>query len=307
MTILTLKHPMEHSTMYPFAENQTFYSERLSQLYSGYVSKIPSFELKQAMLYALENTGKLLRPQLVYAAGHIFNASLGNMDLPASAMEVMHTYSLIHDDLPCMDNADLRRNKETCHRVFGESIAVLTGDALQTLAIQIIAHHPSTLSVKQRLDMIATLSVASGALGMAAGQAIDMNLSGNISESLLLEMYRLKTGALFTACLELGRLSSNNNNEQDKAALHCFGDCVGLAFQIQDDLLDMQKDTHRLGKTAGIDAKNNKMTYPVLFGVEKAETKMAALYDCALESINHFGHHANDLRGLTQYLLSRDK
>lgn len=288
---------------------QTQSAQRINAIYESYLRDIPSLDLKQAINYVLSNQGKLIRPQLVYASGNIFNAPLENLDVAASAIEMMHTYSLIHDDLPCMDNADLRRNQITCHKQFGDGMGVLTGDALQTLSIQILATHIAPLSSKQRLAMIKTLTQACGPFGMAAGQALDinMNLDKNLSENLILELYKLKTGALITACLELGRLSSTNEDEFDKKTLLDFGEAIGLAFQIQDDLLDMQGAAIQLGKKQGMDVKNNKMTYPVLFGVDKAQDKIDMLYLTALDAINHFGNKANLLREFTQYLLKRSR
>jgi farnesyl diphosphate synthase len=282
---------------------------RLTQMFSSYLNEIPSLELKQSMQYTLLNRGKYIRPLLIYATGQIFDASLDNLDLPASAVELIHTYSLIHDDLPCMDNADLRRGRAACHCVYGEAIAILTGDALHTLAIQILASHRAPLPTDRRLQMIAALSKACGPFGMAAGQALDLTTMGEetVSPDLLDTVYRLKTGALISACVELGRLSSKDNDSLNQTALKTFGDCIGFAFQIQDDILDKEATTASLGKNQGLDLKNNKITYPVLFGMQNAKDKVQSLYEEALDSINYLGNKAGLLRALAKEMFARKK
>jgi geranylgeranyl pyrophosphate synthase len=261
------------------------------------------------MEHTLSNPGKYIRPLLIYATGHIFDASLDDLDLPASAVELVHTYSLIHDDLPCMDNADLRRGKPTCHRTYGEAIAVLTGDALHTLAMQILASHEASLPIDRRLQMIAALTNACGPFGMAAGQALDMTTLGNhhLSSDLLNTVYHLKTGSLISACIELGRLSSNDDDLFNQQALKRFGGCIGLAFQIQDDILDQEGTAQILGKNQGLDMQNKKITYPVLYGMQNAKDKVQSLYQEALDAINYLGSKAQLLRVLTKELLDRKK
>jgi len=287
----------------------TLCDTRLQTMFSHYVQEIPSLELKTAMKYNLFNGGKHLRPLLIYATGSIFDAPLENLDIPASSVELIHTYSLIHDDLPCMDNADLRRGKPTSHKVYGEGMAVLTGDALHTLATQIIASHPTPLNADRRLQMIKVLSHACGPFGMAAGQALDITVMNDdiISTDLLIDIYRLKTGALFAACIELGRLASTDDDDTNQRALKEFGDCIGLAFQIQDDILDMETPTALLGKPQGIDAKNKKVTYPKLCGLIEAKTKVQSLYQEALEAINYLGYQAKLLRDLAGHMLQRNQ
>jgi farnesyl diphosphate synthase len=258
---------------------------RLEDVFKHYLHDIPSLELKNAMEYTLFNGGKRIRPLLIYATGCIFDAPFENLDIPASSVELIHTYSLIHDDLPAMDNADLRRGKPSCHKVYGEGVAVLTGDALHTLAMQMLANHPAPLQAEKRIQMMAVLSKACGPYGMAAGQALDITVmdSNAMSIQLLTDIYRLKTGALFTACIELGRLASSDDDEINQKALKEFGDCIGLAFQIQDDILDVEVETTLLGKRQGIDMVNNKITYPKLAGIDKAKDKVQTLYkkiDC---------------------------
>lgn len=284
-------------------------TSRLEADFLSLIDGIPAADLKAALKYTLLNGGKRLRPLLVYAAGTCFAAPEENLRIAACAVEMMHTYSLIHDDLPCMDNADLRRGKPTCHREFNEGLAVLTGDGLQTLAMETIATRTAPLSADRRLMMIAALSNACGPSGMVAGQALDISMlqDPNLSESLLLEIYRLKTGVLFTTCLELGWLASNDENERHLQSLRHFGDCLGLAFQIQDDILDIVATSDQLGKTQGQDSKNNKVTYPERFGLSEAKDKVDFLYDEALSTINYMGNKAFLLRALARRMLSREK
>lgn len=282
---------------------------RVETLRSQCLRNIPSVELKDALEYSCSNGGKHLRPLLVYATGAIFDASLENLDIPACAVEFIHTYSLIHDDLPCMDNADLRRGKPTCHKVHGEAMAVLSGDALHTLAFQIITNQPAELKADRRLQMIKTLAQACGPFGMEAGQAMDISVlnDATISTHLLEDIYKLKTGALITASIELGRLASKDNDEINQRALIEFGNAIGLAFQIQDDILDIEAETNTLGKQQGIDNLNNKVTYPKLAGMNQAKEKVESLYENALQAINYLGHRAQLLRDLTNHMLVRKK
>jgi len=284
-------------------------ASRLENIFPLYLKSIPALELKTAMEYSLLNGGKRIRPLLIYATGLIFNASLDNLDIPAAAVEIIHTYSLIHDDLPCMDNADLRRGKPTCHKVYSEGMAVLTGDALHTLAMQLMATHPAHLKPEKRLRMVTALSKACGPFGMAAGQALDITVMNDetISLNLLEEIYRLKTGALISACIELGHLASHDDDEFNQRALKEFSGSIGLAFQIQDDILDIETETAILGKPQGIDHKNNKVTYPKLVGLNPAKDKVEALYQQALEAINYLGNQAQLLRDLISFMLQRIK
>lgn len=283
-------------------------STRLEKMFSQYLYEMSSLELKAAMSYTLLNGGKHLRPLLIYATGFIFDAPLENLDIPAAAVELVHTYSLIHDDLPCMDNADVRRGKASCHKMYGEGMAVLTGDALHTLAMQILADHPAKLSSDRRLQMIKVLSIACGPFGMAGGQALDITvmLDEKISADLLENIYQLKTGALFKACLELGRLSSRDDDEFNQEALNNFGEKIGIAFQIQDDILDIESTTQSLGKVQGLDAVNKKMTYPKLFGINQAKDQVQTLYQQGLEAINYLGDKAQLLREITGVMLKQE-
>lgn len=282
--------------------------ERLGNLLTFYVEEVPALELRQAMQSVMTTPGKRLRPLLIYTSGHVFHAPSENLDLAAVAVEMIHTYSLIHDDLPCMDNADLRRGQPTCHKQFGEGMAVLTGDALHTLALQILSTHPAPISDEKRLAMISSLTRACGPLGMAAGQALDITImqDNDLSDSTLLDIYHLKTGALFTACLELGWIASDNDDEKALTTLRTFGKAIGLAFQIQDDIIDATKSSQESGKTQGIDNTNKKTTYVSIHGVPAAKVKVESLYEEALEVINYLGNRAFLLRELAQKMLRRE-
>lgn len=277
---------------------------RITELFDFYLQKKISQapELQQAMYYSVSNGGKYLRPLLVYATGHTFDAPLENLDIPACAVELIHSYSLIHDDLPPMDNADLRRGKPACHKAFTEAMAILAGDALQPLAYDIIASHPSCLSTEQRLAMIYLLSHASGLDGMAAGQALD--IVGVNSLPALEHMYALKTGALFATSVKLGMLAADTKVHPD---LEKFASYVGLAFQIQDDLLDFTSDPILIGKPVGLDVANKKMTYPSLLGVQQAQKKVQELLTKAIQELQIFGHKADLLRELVYSILQRKK
>lgn len=280
---------------------------RLEKMFSQYLANIPSLELKEAMEHTLLNGGKRLRPLLVYATGCIFDAPWDNLDAPACAVELIHSYSLIHDDLPCMDDANTRRGKPSCHKVFGEGMAVLAGDALQTLAMQVLTCSQSSLQADRRLQIIKVLSEASGAYGMVAGQALDITVMNDatISPKLLEDIHRLKTGALFSACIEMGRLAANDDDEFNERALKQFGDCIGYAFQVQDDVLDVEAASDQLGKPQGQDSKNHKITYPALHGLSKAKEKVQSLYQEGLEAINYLGVKAQLLRELVGFMLLR--
>jgi len=281
---------------------------RTEKLFTHYLRTLPtpSPALQQAMAYAVFNGGKRVRPLLVYATGYALDANFENADAAACAIEIIHSYSLIHDDLPAMDNADLRRGKPSCHKAFGEAMAILAGDALQTLAIQILATHPTELSPQQRLAMIAVLSEASGPDGMAGGQALDITpMDKTIAADKLMQLYELKTGALLTASVKLGILCAPSPDKQTQTSLEKYAECMGLAFQIQDDLLDMESNTTTLGKPQGLDTVNNKMTYPLLFGLDKTRQKIQELTDLSLNSIELLGEKAGALRELALHLLHR--
>jgi len=270
--------------------------------------KINPSILHQAMRYSVLNGGKRIRPILVYAAGFAVSADEGALDAPASAIEFIHAYSLIHDDLPAMDDDDLRRGKPTCHKAFDEAQAILAGDALQSLAFHTIAHGlPDSIPAEQRLEIVDTLAISSGSRGMAGGQAIDLASVGkslNIAE--LEDMHVHKTGALIRASIKMGALCQANIDKEQLKRLDHYAKCIGLAFQIQDDILDVTSDTQTLGKTQGADIALNKPTYPSLLGLEGAREMAAELHQDALNSLTIFEEKAAPLRWLADYIVKRD-
>lgn len=281
--------------------------QRQHILFETYLKKIdcPAKDLQSAMYYALTNGGKRLRPTLVYVMGCIFETPLEWCDAPALSVELIHAFSLIHDDLPEMDNADLRRGKPTCHKVFGHAIAVLAGDALQTLAFEIIANDPSSLSANQRVQMIKTLAQSIGKDGMTAGQALDIKGTETLTE--LLHMYYLKTGALFSASLKLGMIASNVYDQKIEQALQTYCYALSLAFQIQDDLLDLQGNPEITGKTQGLDIQNKKPTFPILLSKIEAESKVTELFTQSLNAIKPLGDKFQLLIELAHSLMQRRK
>ncbi|MHB0774794.1 (2E,6E)-farnesyl diphosphate synthase [Halomonas sp. WWR20] len=260
-------------------------------------------ELQSAMRYSVMGSGKRLRPVLVYAAGRALGAAEDTLDAPAAAVELIHAYSLVHDDLPAMDDDDLRRGRPTVHRAFSEATAILAGDALQTLAFEVLAarDHP-------RLGaLIRTLAQASGRDGMAAGQALDMSAVGVRPDvEALATIHRYKTGALIRAAVRLGALSAVPEDDPRVSALDTYAAAIGLAFQIQDDILDVTGDTATLGKTSGADALRDKPTYPALLGLPQAHDKAQSLLQEALEAIAPLGKDAAPLAELARYMIERD-
>lgn len=264
--------------------------------------------LHQAMRYSVLSGGKRIRPILVYASGYAVGADEMALDAPASAIEFIHAYSLIHDDLPAMDNDDLRRGKPTCHKAFNEAQAILAGDALQSLAFHTIAHGlPENVPARQKLDIVDTLAVSSGSRGMAGGQAIDLASVGkslNIAE--LEDMHVHKTGALIRASVKMGALCQPDIDKALLKKLDHYAKCIGLAFQIQDDILDVTSDTETLGKTQGADIALNKPTYPALLGLDGAREMAAELHQDAHDCLDIFAEKAAPLRWLADYIVKRD-
>ncbi|MBS1213301.1 MAG: ispA [Proteobacteria bacterium] len=269
-------------------------------------NKLPE-RLHQAMRYSTLGGGKRLRPLLAYATGHALGVSMDVLDGLACAVEFIHVYSLIHDDLPAMDNDDLRRGKPTCHRAFDDATAILAGDALQALAFQVLAQDPSiAVPAENRLAMIEALTTASGSCGMVGGQAIDLDSVGKALDLPGLEaMHIRKTGALIRASVRLAALAKPGLDAGAADRLDHYAKCIGLAFQIQDDILDEESDTQTLGKTQGKDRDNNKPTYPALLGLNGAKQKAAELHEEALDSLAGFGGEADHLRELSSFIIQR--
>jgi farnesyl diphosphate synthase len=263
--------------------------------------------LHQAMRYAVLAPGKRVRPVLVYATARTLGIDLEKVDGAACAVEIIHAYSLIHDDLPAMDDDDLRRGRPTCHRQFDEATAILAGDALQALAFYIISHDPEmTDDTGARLQMIENLAMFSGSRGMAGGQAIDLESVGkslNIAE--LETMHIHKTGALIRTCIQLAAFSSSNLDRDRFAALDSYAKCVGLSFQVQDDILDVTGDTATLGKTPGADSAHNKPTFPSIIGLQASQEKAGELHRQALLALSIFAEEADILRYISAWFVQR--
>jgi farnesyl diphosphate synthase len=264
--------------------------------------------LHEAMRYATLSGGKRIRPMLVYGAGQALEVPWERLDTPASAVELIHAYSLVHDDLPSMDDDDLRRNQPTCHRAYDEATAILVGDALQSLAFKSLCCDPGMQAEPLiRLSMVETLARASGSRGMAGGQAIDLEAVGrelNLAE--LENLHIHKTGALIRAAVRMGALLDPNDDKGLIQQLDHYAKCIGLAFQIQDDILDIEGDTETLGKTKGKDLVQEKATYPALLGMAGAKEKGAHLIEEALESLHDFDHKADPLRWIARYITDRN-
>lgn len=267
----------------------------------------PPEHLHAAMRYASLDGGKRVRPVLVYATGKALGVPLEQLDGPACAIEFIHAYSLVHDDLPAMDDDDLRRGKPTCHKAYDEPTAILVGDALQSLAFEILAHDPHMLpDPSLRLAMVEELARASGSRGMAGGQAIDIAAEGRqLDLAQLQTMHRYKTGALIRAAVRLGALSFPAITAEQRAGLDHYAESVGLAFQIRDDILDVEGKTEDTGKTQGADEQRNKPTYPALLGMDEAKQLAQELVEGALQSLQGLDQRADVLRGIAEYIVTR--
>ncbi|MGD9950655.1 MAG: polyprenyl synthetase family protein [Desulfobulbus sp.] len=265
----------------------------------------------ESMRYSLFVGGKRIRPVLCLAGAEAVDSSeaVRNSTLPvACALECIHTYSLIHDDLPAMDNDDLRRGKPTNHTVFGEAAAILAGDGLLTFAFDLLSGPASsTIADSVRIRVIQTIARAAGPLGMVGGQALDMIYEGQqVGYEILRSIHRSKTGALITASVLSGAMVAGATTDQE-TALRTYGNSIGLAFQIVDDLLDVVATTEELGKPAGSDAKADKVTYPSLFGVETSRTMAREAVQEAITALNIFDAQADPLRALAHYIVDRKK
>ncbi len=263
--------------------------------------------LHQAMRYSVLASGKRVRPVLVYATALALKIPLERVDGIATAIEIIHAYSLIHDDLPAMDDDDLRRGRPTCHKKFDEATAILAGDALQALAFYILSHDPAMIDdSSKRLQMIEKLALNSGSRGMAGGQAIDLASVGKTLDITELEtMHIHKTGALIRNCIQLVSLSTDSVSAEKIEDLDRYGKKIGLSFQVQDDILDVIGDTDTLGKPQGSDAGLDKPTFPSIIGLTAAREKVKELHQQALNSIAHFGPEADMLRSISQWFVDR--
>jgi geranylgeranyl pyrophosphate synthase len=243
---------------------------------------------------------------LVYATGEAFGASVETLDAAAAAVELIHVYSLVHDDLPAMDDDDLRRGRPTCHRAFDEATAILTGDALQARAFEILTQAPANIAATARLEMLRVLADAIGTRGMAGGQAIDLEaVKRPLDEAALERMHRQKTGALIQASVLLGAICAGVQHAAERAALTEFGAEIGLAFQIQDDILDVEGTTAALGKRAGADAGRVKPTYPSVLGLENARAQSQFRRDRAIAALEPLGERCAHLHEFAHFLVAR--
>ncbi|MEW6331634.1 MAG: farnesyl diphosphate synthase [Pseudomonadota bacterium] len=263
--------------------------------------------LHEAMRYVTLDGGKRVRASLVYAAGQAVGAPDNALDVPACAVELIHAYSLVHDDLPCMDDDDLRRGKPTCHKAFDEATALLAGDALQSLSFEILAHDPTlTIGPAQRLRMLATLAEAAGSHGMAGGQAIDLASGGKtLALAQLEDMHLRKTGALIRASVLLGALAREGVAAEKLAALENYSRAIGLAFQVVDDILDVEGQAETLGKNPGMDRARGKSTYPQILGLAEAKSHAQVLRKQALESLAPLGDNGGVLAELAGFIIER--
>lgn len=262
--------------------------------------------LHDAMRYAVLGGGKRVRPLLAFAAAEVSGADAERVEVAAAAVEIIHAYSLVHDDLPSMDDDVLRRGKPTCHVQYDEATALLVGDALQTLAFQLLAENELADTPFIQLEMVKLLAAASGSRGMAGGQAIDLESVGRALTLPELEFMHIhKTGALIRAAVLLGARCGRPLSENESAALDHYAKCVGLAFQVVDDVLDSEADTATLGKTAGKDAAHDKPTYVTLLGAEAAKTMAADLHRDAVDALEGFGDKGLRLKQLADFIIRR--
>lgn len=294
------------------SELTRFMSAAQTRVEKALTSRLPSakqlpFKLHDAMRYAVLAPGKRIRPILVYASGQACGVSQDQLDGLASAVEFVHAYSLIHDDLPAMDDDDLRRGKPTCHVKYDQATAILAGDALQPLAFETICNDPAlNVSAATRLKMLRLLAQASGSHGMVGGQALDLDATGHEQSLTELENIHIhKTGALIRTSVVLGALAADNVDDLQLRKLDHYAKCIGLAFQIVDDILDVVADSETLGKTGGKDAQQQKSTYPQLLGLNGAREKAQSLHDDALESLESLDERANPLRQLARFIIER--
>ena len=285
-----------------FEEDRQAVDEQLEKLLPGETVQPPS--IHTAMRYSVFAGGKRMRPILCLETARIFTTEVSSALLPGCAIEFIHTYSLIHDDLPALDNDDLRRGKPTCHKKFGEATAILAGDALLTLAFETIAAAP--VSAERRVAMVTEIASAAGTVnGMVGGQVADMEAEGKpVGPEMLEYIHRSKTAALIRASITAGAICAGAPAE-DVARLRRFGDTIGWAFQVTDDILDVEESSAALGKTAGKDIAQQKATYPAVFGLERSHQIAKELADKAIAELETYGERADRLRTIAEFLVLR--
>ena len=288
----------------------TEYQDRVNDKLKQAIDNLPVVapKLKEAMSYGTLLGGKRVRPFLVYATAKALGADLGIADAPAVAIECIHAYSLIHDDLPAMDNDDLRRGHPTVHKKYGEATGVLSGDALQAFAFEVLARAEfgRDMLVNQ-IEMLKVLAVGSGYQGMCGGQELDMEAENRLVTQQELEtVHKYKTGALIESAVELGLLCAGNLDIKTKEGFRTYARCIGLAFQVWDDVLDIISDTETLGKPQGSDIDSNKSTYPKLMGLEKAREYAKSLAATAVEAVASLPYDTKVLQDFAMYIVERD-
>jgi farnesyl diphosphate synthase len=283
--------------------------DRVNHNLTQTLSALPehSETLKQAMKYALLTGGKRIRPFLIYALGKMLSVKEKDLDGPAAAIEAIHAYSLIHDDLPAMDDDNLRRGHPTLHIQFDEATAILAGDALQTMAFEILCDYPlSKELVVKRIELVKIICQASGYNGMCGGQAMDLAATDqHISQQQLQELHDKKTGALLSACVEMSIALSTDVTSQNRQHLMDFAKTIGLAFQVQDDILDVIGDSEVLGKPQGSDQAQKKSTYPAMLGLEQAKVYLNELHEQALQALHALPYNTQMLESFTDFVIHR--
>ncbi|MGB4812764.1 MAG: polyprenyl synthetase family protein [Methylophilaceae bacterium] len=293
-------------TALSFADWSTAHQTRIEQVLASVLpsDKTPPERLHSAMRYSALGGGKRVRALLCYAAADLCGTDLSMADAAASAVELIHAYSLVHDDMPCMDDDDLRRGKPSCHKQYDDATALLVGDALQSLAFEVLAQAHLCPQASQQIHMLNLLAKASGSVGMAGGQAIDLASVGKpLTEHALESMHLLKTGALIQAAVLLGAVSGS---EAQISAMSIYAKNIGLAFQVVDDILDVEADSQTLGKTAGKDANSNKPTYVTILGLEAAKQHAQQHYNKAIDALKPYGEKAQRLIALASYITQRN-
>lgn len=291
----------------PFSERVTSYTNRVAEQLDAALPESATMpgRLHEAMRYAVLNGGKRIRPLLVYATGECLKLDAKCLDAPAAAIEFIHAFSLVHDDLPAMDNDDLRRGHPTVHRRFDEATAILAADALQPLAFHVLAG-ASGVKPEKRARLVELIANACGSLGMTGGQSIDLSSEGlSLSEAELEQMYALKTGALIEASVVSASILAEDLPADRQNALLRFARSIGVAFQIRDDILDVEGETDVLGKRAGADQRLAKATFPSLFGIGAARQRCDALLEAGLQALDVFGDDAEPLGWLAGYIVDR--
>jgi len=295
---------------HPFLTRLDAYRQRVDNALDRYLpcNDPPEHQLASAIRYSVMGGGKRIRPAMVYAAGEAMGVDNDVLDIPACAVEMIHAYSLIHDDLPAMDDDDLRRGRPTCHKAFDEATAILAGDALQALAYEILAKDDhDEVTAEHRIMMLSMLTEASGAHGMAGGQAVDLASVGRrLSLEQLEHMHQLKTGALIRASVLLGGMCKTEISEQEISILDEYSRCIGLSFQIQDDILDVVGDTETLGKPQGSDQAQDKPTFPAIIGLDESYKLAQQQHDKAMIILEPLDKRADSLRELSAYIVERD-